>query len=72
MRTHPGEPDRSGGMVRRPTAAHSSEARQRSFEEEDRRWARGEQFRDWLKLLLMVGLMVGWSLAVYLLEPGLR
>ena len=43
-----------------------------SLEIEDRRWARNEQIKDWLKLGLIIVLDLGWMIAVYFLEPGLR
>lgn len=57
---------------RRTTFSQNSRYRRESFEIEDRRWSRPRQVRDWLRLLLLIGVSVGWMLLDYLREPGLR
>jgi hypothetical protein len=44
----------------------------RSYDVEDRRWARGRQIRDWVVLAILCGGTLLWMIVVYLLEPGLR
>jgi hypothetical protein len=51
---------------------HSDEARQRSYEIEDRRWSTQHQIRDWIWLGIMILAYCAWTLFVYFLEPGLR
>lgn len=43
-----------------------------SYTEEDRRWERRAQLRDWLVLAAMIAIVVGYHLAIFFLEPGLR
>lgn len=43
-----------------------------SFEEEDTRWQKSAQVRDWLILLGLVLVNSAWMLIAYLSEPGLR
>lgn len=57
---------------RRYTVSISDEDRDSSFELEDKRWARSEQIKDWLKLGLMVLVYLAWTFLVYWREPGLR
>ncbi len=59
-------------QFRQPTFWYNEKDREASFQIEDARWAKGEQIKDWLKLLLMVVMTIIWTLIVYLLEPGLR
>ncbi len=76
----PGVPSRPGGepseeereQFRQPTFWYNEKDRETSFHMEDRRWAKNEQVKDWLKLLLLVVLTLAWHLTVYFLEPGLR
>ncbi len=76
----PGVPSRPGGepseeereQFRQPTFWYNEKDRETSFKMEDARWARSEQVKDWLKLLVLVILTLAWHLAVYFLEPGLR
>jgi len=57
---------------RQYTLSISEEARRRSFEIEDERWARDKQVKDWLKLGLMVAITLLWNLLVFFLQPGLK
>lgn len=57
---------------RQYTLSISEEDRQRSFELEDKRWARNKQIRDWLILIGLILIMWAWQLIVYFSEPGLR
>ncbi len=57
----------------RDPATHSSAVeRKRSFEAEDGRWERRQQWRDWMILLVMIALSLGYHMTIYALEPGLR
>ena len=62
----------AGGQQRHTSYALSEEKRRKSFEIEDERWTRGQQLRDWVLLLIIALLNVGWMWLVYLVEPGLR
>lgn len=55
----------------RPVRDPAAELRQ-SYEEEDKRWSRKDQVRDWFWLLAMLLLIAGFFLLVYVSEPGLR
>ncbi len=76
----PGVPSRAGGepseeereQFRQPNFWYNEKDRETSFRMEDKRWAKNEQVKDWLKLLLLVLLTLAWHLTVYFLEPGLR
>ncbi len=76
----PGAPTRPTGepsqeereQFRQPTFWYNQKDRETSFRMEDARWATGEQIKDWIKLLIMVALTVGWGLFIYFLAPGLR
>ncbi len=76
----PGQPSRPSGepsaeekeQFRQPTFWHNEKDRETSIRMEDKRWARNEQIKDWLKLLVLVLLTLAWHLTVYFLEPGLR
>lgn len=57
---------------RQYTVSISEEDRKRSFEIEDERWKLKYQMRDWLILLLLVAITVGWNLLVYFNEAGIR
>ena len=57
---------------RRYTLSITDEDRRRSFETEDKRWARDQQIRDWLKLALLIAISLAYHLVVFFLEPGLR
>ncbi len=59
-------------QFRQPTFWYNEKDRETSFRMEDKRWARNEQIKDWLKLLVLVLLTLAWHLTVYFLEPGLR
>ncbi|HZD78863.1 MAG TPA: hypothetical protein VE646_02325 [Actinomycetota bacterium] len=39
---------------------------------EQERWTTPNQIKDWLVLLLMMVVFIGWGLGVYFFEPGLR
>lgn len=65
-----GRPD--SDLERHYTFSITEEDRKRSFDIEDRRWARGQQLRDWLILALLIAISLGYHLLVYFLEPGLR
>lgn len=43
-----------------------------SFAAEDRRWSRRAQVFDWLILAAMIALSLGYHLAIFALQPGLR
>lgn len=43
-----------------------------SYEEEDKRWSRTDQVRDWLWLALMLFGGAAFFLLIYATEPGLR
>ena len=58
--------------IRQTTFSLSEQHRRRSFELEDKRWSASDQRWDWIKLLIMMALMIGWMLVVYFFEPGLR
>jgi hypothetical protein len=49
-----------------------TEAERTSHEIEDARWSFRAQLIDWLILGVMVTVTLGWSLAVYFTEPGIR
>lgn len=76
----PGVPSRPGGepseeereQFRQPNFWRNEKDRETSFRMEDKRWARSEQIKDWLKLLILVILTLAWHLTVYFLEPGMR
>lgn len=61
-----------GPGERHYTLSISDKDRQTSFDIEDKRWERGEQIKDWLKLAGMVAIVLLYHLVVYFLEPGLR
>ncbi len=66
----PSEEERE--QFRQPNFWYNEKDRETSFHMEDKRWARNEQIKDWLKLLILVLLTLAWHLTVYFLEPGLR
>lgn len=43
-----------------------------AYEEEDQRWSRRDQVRDWLWLALMLFGLAGFFLLIFATEPGLR
>ena len=57
---------------RKYTLSITEEDRRKSFEIEDKRWARDKQIGDWLKLGLFIVVDLAWMAVVYFLEPGLR
>lgn len=67
----PDHPDRST-KEREYLLSVSQEERRQAFEEEDQRWSRSEQIKDWLKLALLVAITLAWNLLVYFFSPGLR
>ncbi len=59
-------------QFRQPNFWYNEKDREESFKIEDARWARSEQIKDWLKLLVMVIATIVWGLIIYFIEPGLR
>ena len=43
-----------------------------SFQVEDDRWSRRAQIGDWLILAAMIAVSLGYHLAIFALQPGLR
>ncbi len=50
----------------------SEEDKRHSVETEDKRWTRRAQLRDWLVLGVMIAVSLGYHLAIFALQPGLR
>ena len=58
--------DSQRATVDDPAAARAS------FQQEDARWTRRNQLRDWLILGGLIALSLGYHLAIFALQPGLR
>lgn len=69
---------RDGGHATAPAAhratsyAQSAHHSAQSFAIEDSRWTRSAQLTDWAKLALAMAVYLGWTMVVYVFEPGLR
>lgn len=50
--------------------SYGQESRASAFEEEDQRWRR--PWTDWLLLAAMIAVSLGYHIAIFLAQPGLR
>ena len=55
-----------------PSRSQSGEFPKTDLEREDDRWSPAAQIRDWMLLLLMIGIYLFWAGIIYFLEPGIR